>query len=123
MSNKQRDRKRERRVPDMTWFLMVRCDPPGLLVITNDHVCAISGITVDTQILSSAVPDAEEAFTSIFGSPLRTRSVRLTRVKRLGTHLLIGAFMDRISDHVPTPVSLERAWPMNNMTIINALQI
>jgi hypothetical protein len=55
------------------WVLIVGRDLPGLLVSAADHLCAFLQVTAEREILSAAIPDAEEAFTSIFESPLRTR--------------------------------------------------
>jgi hypothetical protein len=49
------------------------CDLPGPLVTVTDYACAVLRFTVEREIFSGAILDAEEAITSIFESPLRTR--------------------------------------------------
>jgi len=64
-------------------LLIVGRDLPGLLVITTDHAYTVLDITLNTKIFTSAVPDTEEAITSIFEGPL-----------------LIGASINSPSDYV-----------------------
>jgi hypothetical protein len=122
----QGKRKNTRRVPDIPWFIwavIVWHDLPGLLVVATDHACAFLSITVDREIPSEAVLDAEEVITSIFEDRLSRLSKADKGRSRWNANLLIGTFMDRISDYLPIAVSLETAQPMNNTTIINAVHI
>jgi hypothetical protein len=76
MNSERKIRKNGRTAPDIAffvWMLIVGEDLPGLLMTTADNAGAVLDVTLDREIFSTAVLDAEEAFTSVFKSPLRTR--------------------------------------------------